>query len=137
MSKINREAAKDAAASARAMMAYGEGAGNQRKLVMTAVNYKIDHVPGYKEAFDKAYDGQDMVKIVKSAKRARRTADMSATAGRNVRAMARGDRRGMHPVLATALIVGAVAHQTGYDKKVIAYTKRKTGDVRNWLKRNL
>ena len=137
MSRVTKEASKDAAEWARSQMEYGIGAGTHRNHVLTAVNYKMDKIPGYEAAFKKAYENQDMLKHIKGAKRARRTADISTATSKNVRALARGDRNGLGPFVAAAVITVTVAHATGYDKKVIAYTKRKSGDVRAWLKRNL
>lgn len=137
MSSVKREAAKDAKEAAAAYMSYGEGAGTRRKLIATAVEYKDARIPGYGAAFDQAYAAQDMTKHVKNAKRTRVAKDVGAVAGKNVRALARGDKNGMSAPLVIAIVVAGVAHKTGYDKKALDYTKRKSNDVRAWLKRKL
>lgn len=137
MTKITKEAAKDAAEYAAAQMAYGEGAGVRRRHIQTAVQYKADRIPGYATAFARAEKTVDMSKAVKSAKRTGQARDISTAASKNIRAIARGDRNGMStPVILTVVGI-TIAHQTGYDKKILAYGKRKTGDVRAWLKRKL
>jgi hypothetical protein len=137
VSTITKEAAKDAAEFAAAKMAYGEGAGTRRKLIETAVDYKANHLPGYARAFEGAYAGQDFTKHIKSAKRSRKAADVGALTSKNIKALARGDRSSMSTPLIVGITVGVILHQTGYDKKIWAYGKRKTGDVRAWLKNKL
>lgn len=137
MKKLQKDAQKDAFEYAAAMMGYGEGAGIRRRHIETAVQFKKAHIPGYDMAFENAADKVDMLRAVKSAKRTGTTRDMSAAASRNIKAIARGDKNGMSTPIIIAVVAVTVAHQTGYDKKTIAYTKRKGGDVRAWLKRNL
>ena len=137
MKNVMKEAAKDAAEYAAAQMSYGEGAGTRRKLITSAVAYKTERISGYHEAFNKALDAQDPLKHIKSAKRSRMTKDVGAVTSRNIKAIARGDKNGMSTPIIIAVVAVTVAHQTGYDKKVVAYTKRKTGDVRAWLKARL
>jgi hypothetical protein len=137
MSRISREAAKDAAEFAAAQMSYGEGAGTRRKLIESAVNYKAARIPEYAKAFDHAYFNQDMTKHVKNAKRARKAKDVGAVTSRNIKAVARGDRNSMSTPVIIAVVVATIAHQTGYDKKAWEYTKRKTSEARAWLKSNL
>lgn len=134
---VNKEAARDAAEWVAAGMAYGEGAGIRRRHIESAVSYKAERIPGYVDAFNKAYERVDVTKAVQSAKRSGKAKDVGALTSKNVKALARGDVRGMSTPVAALLIVGVVAHQTGYDKKALAYTKRKSQDVRAWLKRNL
>ena len=134
---VNKEAMKDAVEFVAAQMAYGEGAGNRRKLIESAVQYKVDRIPGYAVAFDRAVYSQDVVKHVQKAKAAARTSQVTSVVGKNTKAALRGDVRSMSTPLAVGLIVFAVAHQTGYDKKAWAYGKRKTQDVRAWIRRNI
>lgn len=137
MKNVKKEAKKDAFEAAAALMSYGEGAGVRRRHIQTAVEYKSSRIPGYQDAFDRALQSVDMTKAVSSAKRTGKTRDVGAIVGKNSRALLRGDVRGMSTPVAVGLIVFAVAHQTGHDKKALAYTKRKTNDVRAWLKRKL
>lgn len=137
MSNILKDARRDAAEFAAAQMAYGEGAGTRRKLIESAVAYKMERIPSYRGAFEKALESQDITKHIRNAKRNRAVKDIGAVTSQNVRAIARNDRGSMStPVIALVIAFG-VAHQTGYDKKIWAYTKRKTTDVRAWLKRKL
>jgi len=137
MKNVSKEAAKDAFEYAAAQMAYGEGAGIRRRHIETAVNFKASRIPGYETAFERASTSIDMTKAVKSAKRAGTTRDISGFANKNIKAYARGEKHNMSTIIIVGVTVLGVAHQTGYDKKVIAYTKRKSGDVRAWLKRKL
>lgn len=137
MSSITKDAAKDAAEFAAAQMSYGEGAGTRRKLIESAVEYKARRIPGYHQAFTLAFDNQDTIKHVKNAKRTRKVRDVGALTSRNVKAVARGDRNGMSTPVIIAIVVGTIAHKTGYDKKAWEYSKRKTAEARVWLKERL
>lgn len=137
MQNINKEAKKDAAEYMAAQMSYGEGAGTRRKLIETAVAYKTERITGYGEAFNTFMHTEDPLKHIKNAKRSRLAKDTAAVTGRNIRAVARGDRHGMSTPVILVIVGGAILHQTGYDKKVWAYSKRKTNDVRVWLKNKL
>lgn len=137
MNSIMKEARRDAKEAAAAQMSYGQGAGTRRKLIQSAVEYKADHIPGYASAFDEAFQKQDITKHIKSAKRSRATKDVGAVTSKNVKALARGDRNGMSAPVVVAVLAVAVAHQTGYDKKIIEYGRRKSQDVRGWLKEKL
>lgn len=137
MRNVAKEAARDAFEYSSAAMAYGEGAGVRRRHIETAVRFKELRIPGYSAVFQRELDKVDMTKAVKAAKRVRKTRDVSGVASKNIKALARGDKNGMSTPIIIAVVAVTVAHQTGYDKKVIAYTKRKSGDVRAWLKRKL
>lgn len=137
MSNITKDASKDAAEYAAAQMSYGEGAGTRRKLIESAVAYKVERIPGYHQAFEAAMHNQDITKHIKNAKRNRRVKDVGAVTSRNIKAVARGDRNGMSTPVILGIVTGVVLHQTGYDKKIWSYSKRKTNDVRAWLKQRL
>lgn len=137
MSSITKDAAKDAAEYMAAQMSYGEGAGTRRKLIASAVDYKAARIPGYYEAFENSLQNQDITKHIKNAKRTRKVKDVSSAASRNIKAAARGDRNGMSTSVIIVIAVAAVAHKTGYDKKVWNYAKRKTQEGRAWLKQKL
>jgi hypothetical protein len=137
MRNIQKDARADAQEFIAATMAYGQGAGIRRRHIDEAVMYKMQNIPGYEDAFSAEKHKVDVAKAVKSAKRTGKTRDVGEVTSKNIRALARGDKNGMSTPLLVAIAVVAVAHQTGYDKKVVDYTKRKSGDVRSWLKRNL
>lgn len=137
MRSVVKDAAKDAAEYAAAKMSYGEGAGTRRKLIVSAVEYKATRIPGYHQAFENALATQDISKHVKNARRTRVAKDVGAVAGKNIKALARGDKGSMSTPLIVAIVVATVAHKTGYDKKVWSYTKRKSVEARAWLKNKL
>lgn len=137
MKNVAKEAAKDAAEYAASQMSYGEGAGTRRKLIASAVAYKTERISGYHEAFNRAYDSQDITKHIKSAKRSRVTKDVGAVTGRNIRAIARGDKHGMSTPIIIAVVGITIAHKTGYDRKAAQYLNHKTTQIRAWLKRKL
>lgn len=137
MKNVQKEARADAQEFFAATMSYGQGAGIRRRHIDEAVLFKMQRVPGYEDAFAKAKNEVDVTKAIKAAKRTGKTRDVSAIVGKNTRALARGDKNGMSAPLVVALVVATVAHQTGYDKKVIDYTRRKSNDVRAWVKGKL
>ena len=87
MSSVTKDAAKDAAEYAAAQMSYGEGAGTRRKLIESAVAYKIERIPGYFQAFENSMHTQDITKHVKNAKRSRKTKDIGAVTSKNIKAI--------------------------------------------------
>ena len=137
MKNVNKQAAKDAFEYASSQMAYGEGAGIRRRHIETAVNYKADRIPGYAAAFNAAVEQVDMTKAVSSAQRSGKARDVGAVTGKNIRAIARGDKSGMSTPVIIAVVALGIAHKTGHDKKAWEYSKRKTNDVRAWVKRKL
>lgn len=137
MNKVIKDAQKDAKEYMAAQMFYGEGAGIRRKHITHAVAFKTDRFPGYDQAFNTAVRTMDPEKFIKSARRERKTKDISAYTSRNIKALARGDRHGMSGTIIAISIVAGVAHTTGYDKIIWKKTKAKTEQARVWLKRNL
>lgn len=137
MKNLQKEAMRDAAESAAALMSYGEGAGIRRRHIETAVNFKGARIPGYTEAYTKAMAEVDMTKAIKGAQRSGKARDIGAMTSKNVKALARGDKASMSTPVILAVVGLGIAHQTGYDKKAWAYSKRKSQDVRSWLKRKL
>lgn len=121
MSKIDKMAAKDARRWAYAEMFYGEGAGTMRKLLNAEITDKVIRIPGYNEKFNEAYQRVNFGDIALKAAKDRKRMDRSGLISKNLGALARGDRRGMSNGFAALVIVGAVAHTTGYDK--VAYSK--------------
>jgi hypothetical protein len=135
MTSINKQAEKDALEWTQAKLAYGEGAGNRRKLINETVAYKKQHIPGYESAFNSATERQDVAHLAKHAKRDSRRKTVNQTLARNTKAIATGKYENVNTGL---LIFGAAAviiHKTGYDKVVIAGVKRKYKDVRRRLRK--
>lgn len=123
MNKIEKMAQKDAQIWAAAEMFYGEGAGTRRKLTWAEISDKQFSVPGYVEAFNKAYESLNMDKFAKGAIKERKNIDRAVKAGKNLRALKAGNVRGLSTGLYVAVGVAYVAHATGYDK--VAYRKAK------------
>ncbi len=91
---INKLATADATNWARAEMFFGEGAGTRRKLLSADIGHKVERISGYNEAFQKAYNKQNFADHAIKAAKERKRIDRSAAFGKNVRALARGDRPG-------------------------------------------
>lgn len=137
MNSLKKDATRDAHEYAAARMSYGEGSGTRRKLIASAVEYKAARIPGYSELFERALEDQDLTKHIKTAKRQRRTKDMTDSASKNIKALARGDKNGMSAPLVVGIVALGVAHQTGLDKKAWIYSKQKVNKARAWLKSKL
>lgn len=123
MNSITKMVQKDAARWARAEMFFGEGAGTRRKLLWAEIGDKMAKIPGYEDAFGIAYDRQDMASHAIRAAKERKRLDRSKFLGKNARALARGDRRNVSPVILVAIGAAVVLHQTGYDKVLIEKAK--------------
>lgn len=134
---INKQAKKDAFLAAKATMAYGEGAGIQRKLIWAQVDSRSQRIPGYGEAFQKAMDAQDLGKFAKQAKIDRRKTDAAKAVSRNVKGLATRNYRSVNGSVLILAGAAYVAHQTGLDKKAISKAKDLTRRGKRWLKRRL
>jgi len=129
--KLNRQAAEDAAEYVRAKMYYGEGAGIRRRLIDATVSQKMYTVPGYEEAFDKAYAQQDMAEHAELARKERIRVDRAKKIDRNVRGLLHGNRQSLTTGVAVAATIAYYAHQTGYDKVALEYSKKKYQKMRH------
>lgn len=127
---VQKKAKADAHEYAAAYMAVGEGAGNRRKHIEGAVDYQMAHVPGYREAFIKEHDSQDMAKHAEHARKENERRQRAEAAERNTKALISGDLKSAD--MKVILVVGAAiaAHKTGMDKKVVAFGKRKYADFK-------
>lgn len=130
---IKRQAIKDAHEYAAAKMFYGEGAGVRRRLINQTVQFKISNVPGYDMAFQKELAKQDFAKLSRVARRERKLIDAKNIVNRNGRAALRGDFRAMSLPIAVAVGVGYVAHETGYDRKALEYSKKEYRKAKLWM----
>lgn len=119
---LNKMAQQDAERWAAAEMFYGEGAGTRRKLVGAEIQARYN-VPGYLEAFNRAYESLDMDKFAKGAIRERQKIDRAAAAGKNIRALKNGNVRGLSTGAFVVVGVAYFAHAAGYDK--VAYDEGK------------
>lgn len=134
MNKIEKMAAVDARRWALAEMFYGEGAGTARKLLNAELETKYDRMPGYREAFDSAYNHLDMGKIAGMAIKQRKNADRALKTGKNLRALKNGNLRGLSTGVYVAVGVVYVAHVTGYDKVVAEEAKKAYRKTRREVK---
>lgn len=71
----NKLASKDAKRHAEAKMFYGKTAGTKRKLLKAELEKKKKLIPGYEDAFNKAFEEVDMAKAAKKAVRTRTRKD--------------------------------------------------------------
>lgn len=134
---VNKQAKKDARLYAAAAMAIGEGAGNRRKLIAAQVDSKAARIPGYSQAFQRAMDAEDLGKHAKMAQRERRSIDAVKTVSKNAKGLATKDYRSVNGgVLIVAGLI-YVAHQAGYDRKVIEKAKELKFKAKVWAKRKL
>ena len=127
---VHKQAKTDAAEYAGAYMAYGEGAGTRRKLIEGTVDYKMAHVPGYREAFIAEHDRQDMAKHADKARKANRRAAVTKSIERNGKAIATGKTHNADLSILGLIAVGTIAHQTGADKKALEFGKRKLDQIK-------
>ena len=127
---IRKQAQKDATEYAGAHMAYGEGAGNRRKLIEGTVQYKAEFIPGYREEFEKAHSEQNMAEHAKNAKTTNRRKQANAVVTRNTKAVLTGKYENVNTGLLLVGAIGVVLHKTGYDKKLAEVSKRKYKELR-------
>lgn len=122
---IQKEALKDASEFARAQVFYGEGAGNRRKLIKTAVAAKMSNSPAYATAFEAALAAQDMAKHVEKARKERHRRDVFTAFNRNTRNVLSGRYTGVN--MAVVVLGGAAyyTHRKGYDKRFYLSVKSK------------
>lgn len=132
---VAKKAKADAAEYAAAYMAIGEGAGNRRKLIDGAVDYQMECVPGYREAFKKAHETQDMAKHADNARKANARREREASLQRNGRAVLSGDLKNADLKLIALIGAGVVAHKTGFDQKVWDFGKKKVADFKRKQKK--
>lgn len=122
--KLEKMAQQDAEMWLAAEMAYGEGAGNRRKLTWAQIQGKGADIDGYIDAFESAYANLDLTKFAERAIKERKNMDRAAKAGKNLRAIKSGNLNNLSTGIFVAVGVVWVAHQTGYDKKAGAEAKK-------------
>ncbi len=124
MKKLDKIAAQDAYDYGFAQMFFGEGAGTKRKFIGNIVDQKMQDIPGYSEAFDKAFGELNQIEIAEAALKHRKALDRSAKAARNFRAARSGNYGNLTNGIAAAVCVYVVLYNTGYDKKIEAEAKK-------------
>lgn len=136
MSKITKMAAKDAERWGAAAMFYGKGAGTRRKLIGTEIGQKVATIPGYMEAFDKAFDKLDQNKFAKNAVKERKRIDRADFLRRNTRGLLTGNRSSLTTGVLVVSVAWYIAHETGYDLVIKAEIKeryrRLEQDIKIW-----
>ena len=119
---VRREAKRDAKEAARAKMAYGEGAGNRRKLINKSVEAKAKRDPQYKEAFDYYSEKQDLSKAAKDARKWRKSQDTK----KNVKRFGNGVAQALG---ATSLVALAGGLYASHYKAVNDFISQKGNDL--------
>lgn len=105
--QLTKMATKDANKYAKAKMAYGEGAGIQRRLVKAELAQKLKD-PKYKKSFDDALEAVNFAKVSKQAQRNR--------VGRDVK---------NQTIRSTKMIANALTGTTSLAATYILYTQNK------------
>jgi len=131
---VQKKAQADAHEYAAAYMAVGEGAGNRRKHIEGSVEYQMQFVPGYREAFEKAHATQDMAKHADQARKENQRRQRVEAAERNAKAVVSGNLKNADLKVIAVIAVAAVAHKTGYDKKAWGFVKREAGNFKRKFK---
>lgn len=124
MNKVQKMAAQDAYEYGLAEMFFGEGAGTRRKLIGATVNQRMADVPGYLDAFDKAFGELNQTEMAEKAISLRKKIDRTAKAGRNLRALRSGRLHNLTTGVAFGVGCYYLAKATGYDKKIEAEMKK-------------
>lgn len=133
---VRTQAQRDAKEYAQAYMSYGEGAGTRRKLIYGTVDYKMLHIPGYREAFQKAAAQQNVVDYAKNAKRSDRRRNINTAVTRNTRAIVSGRYENVNSFLLVGGVVVYFAHRYEIDKKIVETTKTKYRNLRNRFRKD-
>lgn len=132
---VQKKAKADAHEYAAAYMAVGEGAGNRRKHIDGSVDYQMEFVPGYREAFEKEHATQDMAKHADRARKENQRRERMESAERNAKAVVSGDLKNADLKLIALVAAMALAHKTGADKKVLEFGKRRVADFKRKYKK--
>lgn len=134
-----KAAERDAQEYARAKMFYGEGAGIRRKLIEATVESRAHKDPRYARAFHEALASQDMSEHAQKAQKERKRIDRNEALSRNVKGMLNGNNKTLNTSVLVLGTVAYIAHQTGYDQKIIAKGKQVYADLkaRRARKKNL
>lgn len=130
MSNVQREARRDAREYARAAMYYGDGAGTRRKLIGATVDAKSERDPTYARAFRQELSRQDLADHAEKARQERRRHDAAESVRKNTRAIVSGNYQNAQTGVLFVIVMGYVAHQTGFDKVIyekgrVVYTDLK------------
>lgn len=123
MNKIEKMAAKDAHEYGVSQMFFGEGAGTRRKLIDAVIEERINTVPGYEVALDKAYGELSQIEMAEKAIAERKRIDRVRSTSKNFRALRSGNISGLTNAAFAGVAVYYIARSTGADKVVIAKAK--------------
>lgn len=121
---LTKIATSDAANWARAEMFFGEGAGTRRKLLKAEIFSKQEKIPGYFDAFSKAYEKQDFAEHAIKAAKERQSLDRTKFVKRNVRGLVTGNKQSLTSGILLAATIWGVLHQTGLDVPVKREVKK-------------
>ena len=132
---VQKKAAADAHEYAAAYMAVGEGAGNRRKHIEGSVEYQMEFVPGYREAFEKEHATQDMAKHADQARKENVRRQRVEATERNAKAVMSGDMRNADLKVIALLAGAAFAHKQGYDVKAWNFVKGEAATLKATVKK--
>lgn len=130
MTNIKKIAAQDAANYARAMMFFGEGAGTRRKHVTAEIATKVERVPGYHEAFEKALGKQDMGEHAIKAQKERKSLDRKKAVSRNTRGLITGNKASLTTGVGVVVVGWGLARELGLDEPIKAEVKKAYGKTK-------
>lgn len=123
----------DATEYARAQMFFGEGAGIRRRIIEAKVSDLASRDQDYAQAFDSALGKQSWADHAAKAVKERKRIDRGKSLKKNSRAVLTGNHRVASSSVVTGLILaGYVAHETGYDKKMLDESKRQYRKGKAW-----
>ncbi len=133
--RTKKTAAKDAYRWAYAEMFFGEGAGIRRKHLSVELNQKFMTLPGYREAFDKAFEKLDLAEIAIKAAKERKKLDRGKFISRNVKGLVTGNKSSLTTAVAVGVTAYTIAHQTGLDKVIVEEAKNRYNRASIWYRR--
>lgn len=133
--RTKKTAAKDAYRWAYAEMFFGEGAGIRRKHLSVELHQKFATIPGYKEAFDKAFEKLNLADIAIKAAKERKKLDRGKFISRNVKGLLSGNKSSLTNTVLLGVTAYTIAHQTGLDKVIVEETKDRYRKAKVWYRR--
>lgn len=132
---MKKTAAKDAYRWAYAEMFFGEGAGIRRKHLSVELHQKMATIPGYTQAFDKAFEKLNLSDIAIKAAKERKRLDRGKFVSRNVKGLLTGNKSSLTNVVLVGATAYTIAHQTGLDKVLIDEAKVRYARAKVWYRR--
>ena len=120
--QLRREAGRDAKQYAKAKMAYGEGAGVQRRHIKAELDKKMKD-PSYKKSFDDALEAINYAKATRQAKRWRKGQDAKKQVKRSSKALA-------NALTGTSSLAAAAILYTRYKPQVDSFVSKSFDTIK-------